>query len=47
MEQDLREFLNKMYVEYGNNEVTLALSKIVDIYDANIQRGKLNCLNSK
>lgn len=48
MENDLRKFLGEMYEKYGHNKITLAISKIVDEYDTEAQRGKLvECIKIK
>lgn len=47
MEKDLRKFMSEMYEKYGLNEITIALSKLVDKYDTEKQRERLECLNMK
>lgn len=41
MEKELRQFLGEMYAKYGHNETTLALSKLVDEYDTQAMRERL------
>lgn len=47
MENDLRLFLAEMYAKYGHNKTTLALSKIVDEYDTEVMRERLECVHMK
>ena len=38
---DLRAFLEEMYVKYGHNETTVAISQILDNYVLEAQRERL------
>lgn len=39
---DLREFLEEIYIKYGHNETTVAISQILDKYMIEAQRERLD-----
>lgn len=44
---ELRLLLEELYVEFGLNDTTLALSQILDQYIIQEQRERLSCMNKK